>query len=203
MPTPVVDAPRLAEPTDCAAIAETLAAAFFDDPVAVWACPDESRRRRMLRLFHGAYFAAKLKHDWVWTLPGRDGAALWSPPPVWRTSLRDDLALARSLANRSSLARMPLIAAGMVGLDRAHPAGRDHFYLAVLGVAPASQGRGLGSLLLAPTLEICDTDSVPAYLESSRPENVSFYERHGFRVTGEFKLPRGPVVYKMWRDPAH
>ena len=29
-----------------------------------------------------------------------------------------------------------------------------------------------------------------------------FYERHGFRVTGELSIPRGgPTLWLMWRDP--
>jgi hypothetical protein len=31
---------------------------------------------------------------------------------------------------------------------------------------------------------------------------VPFYERHGFRVTGEVSIPRGgPTLWLMWRDP--
>jgi len=71
----------------------------------------------------------------------------------------------------------------------------------VLGTDPASQGRGIGSALLAPVLETCDRDGVGAYLESSKERNLAFYARHGFRMTGEVDLPRGPRVWLMWRDP--
>jgi hypothetical protein len=52
-----------------------------------------------------------------------------------------------------------------------------------------------------PALELCDRDGVPAYLEASKEDNVPFYARHGFRVTREIKLPRGPIMYAMWREP--
>ena len=55
--------------------------------------------------------------------------------------------------------------------------------------------------MMAPMLEGCDRDGVGAYLESSREENIDFYARHGFRVTGERRLPRGPRLWPMWRDP--
>ena len=48
----------------------------------------------------------------------------------------------------------------------------------------------------------CDADYAPAYLESSNPENIGYYERFGFRVTGEIQLPDGgPSLWPMWRDP--
>jgi hypothetical protein len=55
--------------------------------------------------------------------------------------------------------------------------------------------------MLRPVLEQCDSDGVAAYLESSKERNIDFYARHGFRVTRELRLPRGPRVWPMWREP--
>ena len=71
----------------------------------------------------------------------------------------------------------------------------------VLGVDPPRQGEGLGSALMQPVLELCDRERVPAYLESSKERNVDFYARHGFRVTSELRLPKGPAMWPMWRNP--
>ena len=89
---------------------------------------------------------------------------------------------------------------GVETIERAHPR-EPHYYLAVLGTDPDEQGRGIGSALMQPVLEMCDRDVVPAYLESSKERNVDFYARHGFRVTDELVLPEGPPVWPMWRDP--
>jgi predicted GNAT family N-acyltransferase len=50
-------------------------------------------------------------------------------------------------------------------------------------------------------LELCDSERLPAYLESSKERNVDFYARHGFRVTSELRLPKGPPMWPMWRSP--
>lgn len=183
------------------AVSRVLVEAFFDDPVAAWVCPDERLRRRMLRRFYSAYLAAMQRHEWSWAPLGLDGAALWAPPGRWRISLLDMLSVARAMLGRKLLPRLPLVGSGLLKVDRSHPDAPDHFFLAMLGVAPSSQGRGLGSALLAPTLALCDREGVPAYLESSKWENVAFYARHGFRQTGEVALPRGPVIFPMWREP--
>ncbi len=192
---------RRATAADLPVLARTLARAFDDDPVAAWACPPATARPRMLDRFYAVRLAQLLREDEVWTDPGCEAAALWAPPGRWRTTLRDDLALARGFVTPRLLGRLPLVFHGLTGVERGHPATPPHWYLAILGTAPRAQGRGLGSAVLAPVLARCDEDGVGAYLESSKERNVAFYARHGFRVTRELRLPRGPRLWAMWRDP--
>ena len=46
----------------------------------------------------------------------------------------------------------------------------------------------------------CDRDSIPAYLESSNPRNISLYERHGFEVLDTFQVGSTPPVSPMLRE---
>jgi hypothetical protein len=56
--------------------------------------------------------------------------------------------------------------------------------------------------VLAPVLEICDRDGVPAYLESSKESNIAFYERQRFELIDEVSVPGSSVrLWLMWRDP--
>jgi ribosomal protein S18 acetylase RimI-like enzyme len=192
---------REAGEADRLALARSLADAFMDDPVSVWAAPGERSRPSMLRRFFAAMLHAKLPDGFVYSDESSAGAALWTPPGSWRTTPMQDLRMATAFAHPRHWLRGPLVARGLLGVERLHPAEPPHFYLAALGVAPAAQGQGLGSRLLQPVLEICDADGVPAYLESSKESNIAFYARHGFRVTREISLPRGPKVWAMWREP--
>jgi GNAT superfamily N-acetyltransferase len=192
---------REASDADRPALERTLAAAFMDDPVAVWATPRDELRRRTLRRFFGALLKAKLPGGFVYTDSARSGAALWAPPDAWRTTAIQGLRIATAFADPRHWARIPLVSRGLLHAERLHPPAPGHFYLASLGVTPDGQGQGLGSRLLQPVLDLCDTDRVPAYLESSKESNIPFYARHGFRVTREISLPRGPTVYAMWREP--
>ena len=96
--------------------------------------------------------------------------------------------------------RIVRCAAGLLYFASHHPKER-HWYLQMLGTEPTQQGHGLGSAVIAPVLERCDRDGERIYLESSKKRNIPFYERHGFEVTAEIQVPRGPVVWAMWRDP--
>ncbi len=82
----------------------------------------------------------------------------------------------------------------------AHPREEPHWYLSIIGVDPARQGQGVGAALLRSRLRRCAEDGLPAYLESSNPENVPLYQHFGFDVTGTLGLTEGaPVVSTMWR----
>ena len=55
---------------------------------------------------------------------------------------------------------------------------------------------------MQPVLTRCDTDGIPAYLESTKERNVGFYEHHGFAVVGCVDIPLdGPALWLMWRVP--
>ena len=102
---------------------------------------------------------------------------------------------------RSFRLRTPVVIKLLTAMEKAHPTG-PHYYLEFLGTRRDEQGRGVGTATMQPMLERCDTEGVPAYLESSNPRNVPFYARHGFRETGVVEAPGGgPTLITMWREP--
>ena len=81
-----------------------------------------------------------------------------------------------------------------------HPRER-HWYLPLIGVDPAYQGKGLGSALMEHALIRCDRNHETAYLESTNPRNISLYERCGFEVLGTIQVGTAPPLYPMLRKP--
>jgi RimJ/RimL family protein N-acetyltransferase len=77
-----------------------------------------------------------------------------------------------------------------------------HYYIRYVGVATRFQGQGLGTALLRPTLDRCDGEGFPAYLEASTERSAALYERLGFVHLGELRLPGGPPFWPMRRPPA-
>lgn len=190
---------RRADRSDVPAIAATLSRAFADDPVATYVFPGAAEREDRLRRF----FSLQLRHNYlprgeVYTVTDRLGAALWLPPSPPASEVGDLLAhlsLVLILAGRLlAMRRLSVLLAS-------HHPRRPHYYLGTIGTDPARQHRGVGSALLGPVLDRCDTDSVPAYLECSKLENVAFYRAHGFEVSEEVTAPLGgPPLWLMWRD---
>lgn len=135
----------------------------------------------------------------TYTTSDLTGTAIWHPPGSWRAGFRQSLRMVVPSV-RAWGRDLPRVLRGFAGLQDAHPS-LSHYYLAVLGVEPGSQGRGLGGELMRPVLEICDRDRIPAYLEASTPRSRHLYARHGFEATGTYSFPDGPTVWLMWREP--
>jgi ribosomal protein S18 acetylase RimI-like enzyme len=192
---------RAASPGEEEPISQSLAEAFWDDPVQAFLLPDEkSRTRRMLGLFTVLLRGHYLKLGETYIVPDHSGAAMWAPPGKavlpFTAVIRHSPAMLKALGTRSLLALQVLSA-----IEKQHPK-EPHWYLGVLGTRPDRQGKGIGSALMQPILERCDAEGVPAYLESSKESNVAFYRRHGFEVTGTINLAKGgPPVWPMWREP--
>ena len=60
-----------------------------------------------------------------------------------------------------------------------------HWHLGPVAVAPEVQGRGIGGIMLEEVCARLDAYCMPSYLETDKRENVSFYQKFGFAVTGE------------------
>lgn len=182
--------------------ARVLGRAFSTDPVMTWLLAGRNDPgQRLTKVFQAFLNAASRVPDaQVLRDPQQRAAAIWLPPGHWAPGYLEQV---RSL---------PLsVAAFGTGIMRAtallqrtvnaHPR-EPHWYLEAVGVVPEARGQGVGVPMLQPVLDCCDADGLPAYLESSNPRNISFYERHGFVVRPPFALPAGcPVITPMWRDP--
>ena len=81
-----------------------------------------------------------------------------------------------------------------------HDPKESHWHLNLLAVMPEMQGQGIGSQLLERFCALVNEARTPAYLETDRPENVSLYERFGWRVKEEATV-LGVHCYFMWRQP--
>ena len=128
------------------------------------------------------------------------GGALWLPPGKWHLSLLGQIRMLPGLMRATGLRDFPRVMRALSLMESNHPH-ELHYYLPIIGVVPSWQGKGLGTALLRPMLERCDRERMPAYLEASSPRNRSCYERNGFVATGEIRMPDGPPIWPMWREP--
>jgi GNAT superfamily N-acetyltransferase len=194
--TPIDGGLRHATADDVPRLKTMLADAFFDDPVLGWLMPNDRTRRAQLR----RYFGIELRHytlrrGCVWTTDDLAGAALSLPPRAWRAPTRVTL-----LEGSAFLTHLPRAARLGAAMEWRHLRG-PHYYVRDVGVLPSMQGRGLGSALMRPTLDRCDREGLPAYLEASSERSTALYERLGFRVTRELRIGGSPPLRLMLRAP--
>jgi GNAT superfamily N-acetyltransferase len=195
---------RAARRADIRELSRTMARAFHDDPVMRWLLPeDKARTAQLARMFavmtrhhHLAGGGVEVACDGT----GIVAAALWDPPNRWRQTRREQLAMTPAFIRVFGLRSAKGQAVQEV-MKRAHPE-EPHWYLAAIGSDPTVRGKGFGQVLMESRLDRVDAEHAPAYLESTKHQNIAYYQRFGFEVTGEIVLPEGgPTMWPMWRAP--
>ena len=178
-----------------------LVRSFDNDPFLNWFIrQDDGRTNGFGVLFRSCLFLS-LPHGKVLTTDGCLGGALWYPPGKSKIGFIQQLSLLPGMIRVASLRGLKRMIDAMNALDRRHPI-EKHYYLQFIGVDPDHQGKGLGSALMQPVLDLCDREGCGAYLEGAEEVNLAFYERRGFAVADVNDLGQGaPPVWPMWREP--
>jgi ribosomal protein S18 acetylase RimI-like enzyme len=167
---------------------------FSTDPVARWMYPDAVDYLSYFPGFVRAFAGGAFNAGTAFVADGYTGAALWLPPGV---GPEEEMLNARFEATVSE-PLLPDLFEMFEQMAAFHPT-EPHWYLPMIGVETRQQGNGIGSKLMKYALERCDSDLLPAYLESSNPKNISLYERFGFYVIGTIQAGSAPPVYPMIR----
>ncbi|WP_202879305.1 GNAT family N-acetyltransferase [Nocardioides cynanchi] len=172
-------------------VVRVMASAFDDDPVTRWLVPEGRSLVPLFRAHLGTANAHAQSVDVAVADGVAVGAAIWQEPgyrvSTWR-QLAAIPAYARALGRH--LGRGATVESVM---HRARPH-EEFWYLA--GVGAVRRGEGIGSAMLRHRL---DRVAGPAYLESSKQENISLYERFGFEQRDPIRVPGGPELWPMWR----
>lgn len=180
-----------------------LARAFAADPTTDWLFAPGPRRERRLSRWYTLNAAALLDAGEGWVTEDLSSAALWLPmggvprrrQPHLARQIRLNLVVGAALGAR-------LFRALRVNLrvHALHPKGPT-WYLALLGTEPDRQGSGLGSAVLQPMLRRCDEAGIMAALDTVTEADVRFYEKRGFHVVAEVRMPGSPHFRVMRRPP--
>ena len=187
---------RTANDTDKDTVIGVITLAFSTDPMARWTFPDPAGYLAVMPAIADAFGGNAFRQRTAHLIDGGMGAAMWLPPGVAPDADRL-AALMEQHAPSDRIADMMQIFEQM---DTVHPSD-PCWYLPLIGVDPAHQGRGCGSALLRHALAQCDRDGAPAYLESSNPRNVPLYQRHGFEIIGTIQVGSSPTLVPMLRRP--
>jgi ribosomal protein S18 acetylase RimI-like enzyme len=171
-----------------------LTLAFVRDPVMRWLYPEPEAYLEHFPGFAQIFGGAAFDSDTAWLSDDLGGAALWLPSGVHA----DGPAIGSYLEKTVGEDRLETLGEMLGKMAEYHPE-EPHWYLAMIGVDAAHQGKGLGSRLMHGALARCDEEGLIGYLESSNPANIPLYERHGFRVIAEIQSGDSPPFFPMLR----
>ncbi len=190
-------------PLDQGTAAFIFARAFQNDPFYRFVFPEGKKRFRELQWLMGKVVNYSLRYGEVYTTSGKEGVICWLPPQnteltfgrIVRTGLhfiipRFGLAAYRRFNDNMSY----------TGQLHKYHAPDPHWYLWAIAIDPSHQGKGIGGKLMQPVLASTSAAGTPCYLETHNQKNIPFYEKHGFNVVNEGKVPNhGLSLWAMLR----
>jgi len=176
-------------PADAERAYATIVSAFIADPVERWLLPDDGEYVASFSTFVAAVADSSMETSTAWELDDFAAVAMWLPPGSEPDAERIGASLISTVPEEKHAEMFGLLEQ----MEAAHPR-YSHWYLPWLAVHADKQNRGLGSTLLAASLEYIDIGGLPAYLESPNPRNIPFYERHGFVVAGRTESATCPPI---------
>lgn len=175
----------------------TLTLAFSSDPIMRWMWPEPcdylSYFSKLVELEAAASFAPQTSSH----LDHYAGVALWLPPGAVMDKRKVSNFLKDTVCKELRGPNFEMVSDD----EESYTPKEDHWHLAFLGIDLAHQNEGLGSVLLKHDLKRCDADQKLAFLVSSNPKNVPFYQRHGFEILGTAQKADSPVLTYMQREP--
>lgn len=197
-PTEYKPTVRLATRDDVPRAVRTLAAAFADYPATRHTVDPDRHIERVTELQELFLTRVGLDIGKVWVADDGAAVAVWTTPE----SVEAGAVFAEIGPRMAELSGSRLAAQQqMEGLLAPHRPKEPAWFLATVGVSPDHQGKGLGSAVVLPGVEAAERAGVPAFLETSAPRNLPFYERLGFTVTADVEVPEGPRTWCMTRKP--
>ena len=188
---------QTAAPSNEPQIVDTVVLAFSSDPVVRWFYPEGHQFLTNFPAFVRAFGGRAFENGSAYHVDGFLGAALWLPPDVHPD---EDSVVDLIQSTVPEKAQGDLLSI-LEQLGSFHPR-EPHWYLPLIGVDPAHQGKGYGSALMEHALIPCDGEKKAAYLESTNAKNIPLYERYGFELVGKLEVGSAPPLFPIVRKPS-
>ena len=185
---------RKLDPSQLEAASNALMMGFSTDPFQRWLMPDPTIYYKNFKKWTVNTCKQSFLEEGVFGDENNYGTAVWFPPG-FDIDFADVSETYKEIPKDRKAETFKMFE--MMGESRVH----DAWYLEYLAVDPSKQGSGLGSLILKESLKVIDELGEAAYLESSNPQNMSLYERFGFRFLKKIQVGSSPQINTMFRQP--
>ncbi len=187
---------------DIDTVRDTLVDGFFEDPYFRWQYRDDSTYEKLAGEWFGLITEACFSRGHTYLVDDGAAAAIFIPPDV---PLAEDADLRRTamlLSEQLGEGRAMEVLTVLGAMADHEPKDKSHFQCVYIACRSASRSCGYGAEVMRRVTQVCDSEGIGAYLVSSNPRNVTFYEREGYKVLSDvYPIDGGPLMRPMWRDP--
>jgi ribosomal protein S18 acetylase RimI-like enzyme len=186
---------------DCAV--QILTSAFLEDPLMAYLFPEPGKRRENLAIFFKANLEYAMAAGEIYINSSQNGVAAWlfqgdkgGPKPGSKEDPRSQLGV---LLDSETAARLAGFTRAMAALHK-DVAPEKRRYLLFLGVKSGEQGKGIGTAMIKPGLQIADDSGLPCMLDTMNERDLKFYRRQRFEIRRDERIcGDGPRTWTMFR----
>ena len=154
----------VADPGKLQRVLSAVTLAFAADPPSRWLFPEADAYLQHFPTFIRGLGGPAVEQGTAFVTPDYAAVSLWLAPDA----ASDEALLGQLVEEQIAPEKQADVAAVIEQMGRYHPQ-EPHWYLPFIAVQPASQGQGLGGVLLRYALSVCDAAGLPAYLEFDEP----------------------------------
>jgi ribosomal protein S18 acetylase RimI-like enzyme len=172
---------RKAENFDKAVVIEILTEAFNENKSVNYVVKQDADRKDRIRKLMEYSFNLCNQFGEVWISEDKEACVLLLHPDKKRFTIASTLWDVNLAFSVIGLSRVKAVLDRESKIKLNHPA-TPFSYLWFIGVNPLKQGKGIGSDLLTKTIEICEKEKRPIYLETSVERNLKWYQSFGFEI---------------------
>jgi ribosomal protein S18 acetylase RimI-like enzyme len=165
---------------------------FNNYPIFNYIIPDpEYRKAKLKYLGHFLLRLGFARGEVIGPSNKIEGVSIWLPPKGSKSSslhpIRAGLLNLFVHVKPGTISRF--IEVGKIkGKMRAQIIKGQYYSCDMIGVDPLFQRQGFGRKMIEAKLLEFDREEIPCYLETSKQENIAYYERFGFSQINEYKI---------------
>ena len=184
--------------------------AFQDDPVTIFAYPNETERKEKIQ--YGFYMLYKygIKYGLTYAISKNlEGITIWLPPgkvypSIWTMMRLGGFYTMRKVGLKLKAMKRTMTVFKYEEERHKHLVPYNHWYVQNIAVKPEEQGKGYGGLLISTMLKTIESEGLPVYLETNTEKNVSIYQKYGFEILEHTIVPETDVpLWCMLRKSHH
>jgi hypothetical protein len=170
-----------------------LASSFDDYPVFSYIIQDKyERKNKLIYIFNFLLKLGLLNGEVISNSNLLEGVSIWYSSKSKNTSFFDAihsglLSLYLKL-DKNSFNRLIDVKKRKSIIRNELLSGSNYYFLDVLGINPIYQKNGIATELLNNKLNEIDGSGYLCYLETSNRENISYYNKFGFKTIKEYKI---------------
>ena len=176
--------------------------AFQDDPLMIFAYPDEEERKQKAQYGFYALYNYGIKHGLAYaTSENLEGITLWLPPDkvfhsTWTMMRHGGFYTMRKVGLKLKVIKKTMMVFNYQEERHKVLVPHDHWYFQQISVKPEEQGKGYGGLLISTMLKTIESERLPVYVDTNTEKAMSIYQKSGFEILEHAIIPETDI--SLW-----